>query len=116
MPAGRAPAQATFRAASQTVATAPRYGSSAHARGFESALRASPRPESLMRKTAASLPGPTTVLPCTSESYCRKTIRFEATFGLEMIARRASAGGGELAAIALPTDSTADGGACIGRS
>src|SRR5207245_8796552 len=105
-------------AASHTVATAPKYGSTAHARGFESTLSASPRRDPLMRKTAASLPGPTTVLPCTIESYCRKTQRFDPTFGLAISARSACAGAGVLClgvGRGVPVAACAAGGAA-GRS
>src|ERR1700734_178703 len=120
MPAGRAPEQATLRTASQTVAIAPTYGSSAQARGLESTFSARPRRESLIRSTAASLPGPTTVLPCTIESYWRNTMRREATLGLEMIVRKAADGegiiGGVFADAFMHTVSSAGTGARAGRS
>ncbi len=37
-------------------------------------------PESLIRITPASPPGPCTVFVCTIESYCSYTQRFEQTF------------------------------------
>ena len=74
--------------------TVPRYGSSAHARGLESTFSASPRLVPLIRRTAASPPGPTTVLLRTIESYWRKIHRREHTFGLASSARRAAGGAG----------------------
>src|SRR3972149_4822867 len=48
----------------------------------------------LIRITAASLPGPTTVLVSTWWSYWRHTQRLEATSGDESSARRGVVGGG----------------------
>jgi hypothetical protein len=73
---GRAPVQATLRAASATAARAPSKGSKTHQRGLQSTDRATALsvalPSSrLIRTNAASPPGPISVLPCTSWSYCR---------------------------------------------
>ena len=73
---GRAPAQATLRAPSATVAAVPARGSIEHQVGLESVVSASPladtgRPGAARRRTAASPPGPSTVLRKSWWSYCR---------------------------------------------
>jgi hypothetical protein len=73
---GRAPVHATLRTASATAATVPAYGSSQHQRGLQStesatAFSVAVPSSRLIRTSAASPPGPITVLPCTSWSYCR---------------------------------------------
>ena len=73
---GRAPVQATLRADSATAAIVPAYGSSQHQRGLQSTDIASALPVGVpssrfTRTSAASPPGPITVLPCTSVSYWR---------------------------------------------
>ena len=71
-----APTQARLATLSATVNAVPARGSSAHHRGFESVERAIPRsdtgnPGPARRKSAASRPGPTTVLRKSCESYWR---------------------------------------------
>jgi hypothetical protein len=68
--AGRAPEQATFRAASHTAAMPPRRGSSQVRRPSPSSDTAMARPDGAMRTTPASEPGRTTVPEPTSWSYC----------------------------------------------
>ena len=73
---GRAPAQATLRAPSATVDAVPARGSMAHHVGLESVVRANPlaeggRPGAASRSTAASPPGPSTVLRKSWWSYWR---------------------------------------------
>src|SRR2546427_6808503 len=84
---GRAPLQATLRAASATACMAPTRGLSWHQRPLPSVESASARFTtpvfgSLMRTTAASLaPGPARVLVRTLVSYCSVIQRFEAIAG-----------------------------------
>src|SRR5260370_5820843 len=84
---GRAPLQATLRAASATACIAPRRGFNWHQRPLPSVESASARFTapvlgSLMRTTAASLaPGPAKVFVRTLESYCSVIQRLEAIAG-----------------------------------
>src|SRR5712691_11960232 len=84
---GRAPLQATLRAASATACIAPTRGLSWHQRPLPSVESArarftSPVLGSLMRTTAASLaPGPANVLVRTVVSYCSVIQRLEAIAG-----------------------------------
>src|SRR6202041_612179 len=68
---GRAPVQATLRAASTTACMAPRRGLRKHQRPFPSVDSAIARLVSFRRRTAASPePGPMRVFVRTMESYC----------------------------------------------
>src|SRR5229473_5058706 len=84
---GRAPLQATLRAASATACIAPTRGFNWHQRPLPSVESArarftAPVLGSLMRTTAASLaPGPARVLVRTLVSYCSVIQRFEAMVG-----------------------------------
>src|SRR5713226_5078650 len=88
---GRAPLEATLRAASATACIAPTRGLSWHQRPLPSVESARPRivfpagpffSDSLMRTTAASLaPGPAKVLVRTLVSYCSVIQRFDAMAG-----------------------------------
>src|SRR5713226_6384862 len=84
---GRAPLQATLRAASATACIAPTRGFNWHQRPLPSVESASARFTapvfgSLMRTTAASLaPGPAKVFVRTLESYCSVIQRLEAIAG-----------------------------------
>src|SRR5947209_13172832 len=84
---GRAPLQATLRAASATACMAPTRGFNWHQRPLPSVESASARLTtpvfgSLMRTTAASLaPGPARVFVRTDVSYCSVIERFEAIAG-----------------------------------
>src|SRR6266851_1530935 len=84
---GRAPLQATLRAASATACMAPTRGFNWHQRPFPSVESASARFTtpvlgSLMRTTAASLaPGPDRVFVRTLLSYCSVIQRLEAIAG-----------------------------------
>ena len=68
--AGRAPVQATLRAASQTAAAPPRRGSSHVRRPLPSSEIAIARRDGVSRTTPASPPGRTAVPEPTSWSYC----------------------------------------------
>ena len=70
-PSGVAPTQERFRAASATAAMPPVWGSRWQYRPLQSTVRASPLEVPLMRTTAASAPGASTVLLRTKWSYCR---------------------------------------------
>ena len=76
---GRAPTQARLSTDSATVSAVPWRGSTAHQRWLPSVVRARPRPVStpvvgcLRRRTAASPPGPSTVLRKSWWSYCDDT-------------------------------------------
>src|SRR5260370_24226136 len=84
---GRAPLQATLRAASATACMAPTRGFKWHHRPLPSVESASARFTtpvfgSLMRTTAASLaPGPAKVFVRTEVSYCSVIQRLEAIAG-----------------------------------
>src|SRR6266852_8692819 len=84
---GRAPLQATLRAASATACIAPTRGFNWHHRPLPSVESASARLTtpvfgSLMRTTAASLaPGPAKVFVRTEVSYCSVIQRLEAIAG-----------------------------------
>src|SRR5438270_6553845 len=84
---GRAPLDATLRAASATACMAPTRGFNWHQRPFPSVDSASARFTSpvfgsLMRITAASLaPGPANVFVRTDVSYCSVIQRFDAMAG-----------------------------------
>src|ERR1700722_6206954 len=84
---GRAPEDATLRAASATACIAPTGGFQWHQRPLPSVERAKARftipvSGSLMRTTAASLaPGPASVLVRTLVSYCSVIQRLEAIAG-----------------------------------
>ena len=87
--AGRAPVQATLRAASHTALIPPRRGSSQVRRPFPTSDTAIAREDGVSRTTAASPPGRTTVPDPTSWSYCRVTQRRLAVPGEASSARRA---------------------------
>src|ERR1700723_3750102 len=79
---GRAPVQATLRAASTTACIAPRRGSRKHQRPLPSVAREIARLVSFRRSTAASPdPGPTRVFVRTMESYCSVIQYFDAIVG-----------------------------------
>ena len=79
---GRAPVQATLRAASATACIAPTRGERKHQRPLPSVASASARFDSFSRTTAASpAPGPTRVLVRTIESYCSVIHCFDAIVG-----------------------------------
>src|SRR6202142_1431448 len=79
---GRAPVQATLRAASTTACIAPRRGSREHQRPLPSVARAIARLVSFSRSTAASPdPGPMRVFVRTIESYCSVIQYFDAIVG-----------------------------------
>src|ERR1700731_3164931 len=79
---GRAPAQATLRAASATACIAPNRGASEHQRPLPSVESANARLVPFNRSTAASpLPGPTRVLVRTEESYCSVIQYYDAIAG-----------------------------------
>ena len=74
--AGVAPTQARLATPSARTSAGPRRGSSAQARGFESVVSATPRsdggsPGPARRSSAASAPGPATVLRKSWWSYWR---------------------------------------------
>src|SRR3954470_14252284 len=71
MAIGRAPVQATLRAASATAMRPPTRGSRYTYRPLQSVLTAIALLVPRTRRTAASPPGPTTVLVRTVESYWR---------------------------------------------
>src|SRR6185437_13466872 len=77
---GRAPVQATLRAASATACIAPRRGERKHQRPLPSVERAIARFVSFSRSTAAS-PEPARVLVRTIESYCSVIQAFDAIEG-----------------------------------
>ncbi len=87
---GRAPTQATERAASATAIAPPRYGSIAQKKGLTSLFIAMPFFVPLTRMTAASPPGRWTVFDWTMWSYCVQIQDFSATLGEARIRRRQS--------------------------
>src|ERR1700682_1335658 len=79
---GRAPEEATLRAASATACIAPTRGFSWHQRPLPSVERAKARLVPLMRTTAASdAPGVASVFVRTMVSYCSVIQRLEAMVG-----------------------------------
>ena len=85
---GRAPVAAIERAASATAIAAPRYGSHAQKNGLTSLLTAIAFRVPLIRRSAASPPGRSTVFVPTMWSYCVQIHDFSATLGEARITRR----------------------------
>ncbi len=109
MPSGSAPTHARFAAHSSTAAIVPRRGSAATRRPLPSMLTASALPSGSASTAASACSGRRIVREPTIESYCSKSGRREARFGLASSAGRISWGEASGA-------STAAGGAYSGSA